>query len=319
MSNSAFTVGGGPTSGTVNNIATGAGLRGGPITSAGTINLATTIANGYRLSLLTATPVTVADQTAKTTIFMVPYKGVDIDVYNGAAWERFQPGELNIAIPAAASQMYDVFLDYNAGVPALALEAWANDTTRNVALSYLNGVLVLNGTNTKRYLGSFRTTAVAGQTQDSLAFRYLWNYYNRVSKNLIVLEATATWAYTTNVIRQANASIANQVAFVIGVSEDVVQVTLRASLVNTTQVTAAVGIGLDSTIAYTAAQNNDAVQTNPVSRTLVGATYFGYPGIGYHFLAWLEQSQAAGVSTWYGNGTDGQAASGNGLVGNLLM
>jgi hypothetical protein len=163
----------------------------------------------FRLTLTTAVPVTTTDVTAATTIYFSPYKGSRIALYDGTNWNMRSSAEFSIAVPATTSQMYDIFCYDNAGTPTLELLAWTNDTTRATALVTQNGVLCKTGVLTRRYVGSFRTTTVSGQTEDSLVKRYVWNYYNRLRRSMQRNDSTNTWNYTTNTVRQANGSAAN--------------------------------------------------------------------------------------------------------------
>ncbi len=307
-----------PGAGTVTNVATGVGLRGGPITGTGTVNLATQNAASGRLTLTTGVPVTTVDVTAATTIYYTPYNGLDNDIYSGAVWTRFQLSQLSIAVPATTDTAYDVFLDYNAGTPALALEAWSSLTARATALVYQDGVLVLSGTTTKKYLGSFRTTGVSGQTADSVANRFVWNYYNRQVRPMTRFETTDSWTYTTATVRQANGSTANQLNFFIGVSEDAVNAIMYVGIDNPGQIAACVGIGLDSTTAFSSNSSFSRIDTKSYGLTVLSASYMGLPGIGSHYLSWLEVSQASGTTTWIGDGAAiTVVASASGIIGSI--
>lgn len=256
-----------------------------------------------RLTLTSGVPVTVSDVTAATTLYWALYNGNQIPLYTGTVWQNFSIAELSIAVPATTSQMYDVFVDYNGGTPALSLTAWTNDTTRATALTTQDGVYVLTGVKTKRYVGSFRTTAVSGQTEDSVLKRLVWNYYNRVETALRQLSAVASWTYGTNTLRQANASTANQIEVVVGVAEDRIAVDVHSWLTNSAGVAQArVGIGDNSTTANATGvlfwSNASVVGTglSPVMARL--ATY---PAAGYHFYAWLEaDATGGGTTSWYG-------------------
>jgi hypothetical protein len=257
-----------------------------------------------RLTLTTGVPVTTSDVTGATTIYFTPYKGNRVALYDGSAfWDVLAFSELSIAVPAVASTVYDVFVYNNAGTPTLELTAWSSDTARATALTTQDGVYVKTGATTRRYLGTFRTTGVAGQVEDSTAFRYLWNYYNRVQRSMNVLATVINWTYTTATWRQANASSVNQLDFVIGVSEDAVKANVRSSAGNTnTGVTLNVGVGLDSTTAVSALCTFDRMDTAVANfRFPLEASWIGWPGIGRHFLAWLEQSVATGTTTWLGS------------------
>lgn len=203
---------------------------------------------GGRLTLTTGVPVTTAEVTAATTVYYCPYVHNMIRLYDGSNWKLYQFTERSISVPASTSQMYDVFLYDNAGTLTLELVAWTNDSTRATTLTYQDGVLVKSGDATRRYLGSFRTTTVSGQTEDSLSNRYLWNYYNRVSKHLRVQNSTGH-TYGTGAWRYWNNDSANSVAFVLGVVEDPISFTLNTQISgNASQ--AIVGVGVNTTTGY---------------------------------------------------------------------
>jgi hypothetical protein len=125
-----------------------------------------------RLTLTTGTPVTTTDVTAATTVFYTPMPGCNqITLWNGTATIVDTLTETSIAVPATTSQMYDVFAFDNAGAVNIELLAWTNDTTRATAITVQNGFLCKAGAPARRYVGSFRTTTVSGQTEDSAAKR----------------------------------------------------------------------------------------------------------------------------------------------------
>lgn len=257
-----------------------------------------------RLTLTTGVPVTTSDVTAAETLYFTPYKGNQIALFDGTRWQKRTFSELSIDVPDATN-CYDVFVYDNAGTPALELTAWTNETTRATALASQNGVLSKTGALTRRYLGTFySTTAGNGQIEDSMANRYLWNYYNRVRRPMrCAAETTDTWSYTTAALRQANANTANQLNFVVGVSEDAVTADVVAALANTNAaVDASVAIGLDATNAMASGclvpYSTTEVANGGESRV---ASWKGFPGVGRHFLAWLEFSVATGTTTWVGD------------------
>lgn len=273
-----------------------------PATSAATIN-AQPVCNG-RLTLTSGTAVTTSDVTAATTVYFTPFGGNTIDLYDGSAnWNRYTFSELSVAVPATTVTMYDVFVYNNAGTLTLDATAWTNDTTRATALTTQNGVLVKSGATGRRYLGSFRTTGVSGQTEDSAAKRYVWNYYNRRLRPMRAVDTTNSWTYTTNSYRQANASTANQLDMVVGVSEDQVSAYVVGLGSNDNAgVGLLVGVGLDSTSAlasgclvgqYTCPSNGTVGSPN--------AQWKGFVGVGRHYLAWLEYSVSVGTTTWLGD------------------
>jgi hypothetical protein len=259
-----------------------------------------------RLTLTTGVPVTVTDVTAATTVYFAPYHG-----------NRFT--QLSIAVPATTNQMYDVFVYDNAGTLALELTAWTNDTTRATELTTQNGVYVKTGALTRLYLGSFRTTGVSGQTEDSAAKRLVSNYYNQKARQLQKLITTDSYTYTTNTIRQWEGSTANQVEIVVGVAEDAFSLSaLHSSNNPSADVSRRIGIGEGSTTAMlTTLRTGSAVVIAASAVQVHQASVVKVPAVGYQFYAGLEVSSATGTTTWYG---DEGSASGiqSGLIGWIL-
>lgn len=270
----------------------------------------------FRLTLTTGTPVTTSDVTGATTVYCTPYTGNSIALYDGTNWNIRTSAEFSLALGTLTSgKPYDVFCYDNAGTPTLEFLVWTDDTTRATALAYQDGVLVKSGTATRRYLGTFYTTATT-TTEDSVSKRFLWNYYNRVNKTLFVTDATATWNYTAPTVRQARASAANRVEVVVGVNEDAVSADLQVTFANSSaNVTVIAGFGLDSTTVFAADQLRAAARTQ-VAGTVCSAfaKFLGYVGVGKHYLAWLEYSAATGTTTWTGS-NDGNSQTGiRGLI-----
>ena len=252
-----------------------------------------------RLTLTTATPVTTADVTGATTMYFTPYGGHQIALYDGTDWVLHNFTEISLALGTLTSGLpYDVFCYSSSGTATLEFLAWTNGTTRATALALQNGVLSKTGALTRRYLGTFYTTSTTA-TEDSAAKRFVWNYYNRVPRPMKVFEATDTWGYDTDTVRQARASTANQLAVVIGVNEVPVQVTLTAIARHSATGTISVGIGVDSTTATAGTTARAGLTT---ATTTVSVHYAGFPGLGYHFLAWLERGGGA-TTTFVGDET----------------
>lgn len=262
----------------------------------------------FRLTLTSGTPVTTSDVTGATTIYCTPYKGNKISLYSGSTWNRRTSAEFSLALGAlTASLPYDVFCYDNSGTPTLEFLAWASDSARATALAYQDGVLVKFGAETRRYIGTFRTTTTT-TTEDSAQKRFLWNYYNRATRSLKRLETTATWTYGSVTKRQANGNSANQVEIVVGVSEDVANIAIQASFSNSVGGGngAAVGIGYDSITVPTGVTTqvgaNGAGYVNQL-----GSSFTFNPAIGRHYFSWLEWSGVSAVYTFYGVSAENQS------------
>jgi hypothetical protein len=269
-----------------------------------------------RLSLSDTQAVTVSDITNATSLYYTPYKGSNIALYVAAnsQWQIFSFTPLTIPVPNAANTNYDVFLYNNAGAVAAETVAWSSATARGAALSFQNGVYVKSGDTTRRYVGTFRTTAVAGKTEDSTAFRYVWNYYNRVNRTMLRLESAGSWTYSTSVYRQANGNPANQLNFVVGTVEDAFQASLSTQVLNNTasirQVATVMSLNSLSGVNLLPAFGTVifAANTAVLSTQVISAL----PALGANYIAWLEFGAGADIQTWYGS-------SGLGLQATLLM
>lgn len=271
-----------------------------------------------RLTTETGVPLSVSDRTSQSTLYFTPYKGSSVSLFNGAIWKIYSFTERSIALSGLTSgKNYDVFLYNNSGTPALELSAaWSTDTSRTDALSAQDGVLMKASDNTRRYLGTFRATA-SNTTEDSRARRFLWNYFHRLKKNLLVNEGTDSWSYSANTWRQANGGATNQVEFVIGESD--VLVTARAlGIIQASSGTLnyyATGIGVDSTTVNSATLIGGGTDSTVVNQ--IWAQYHGFPGVGYHSLTWLERGEGTtGISVWGDNG-DSSARYQSGLMAQL--
>lgn len=264
--------------------------------------------NNFRLSLTSGTPVTTADVSAATTLYCTPGgHGNRIVLFDSAGGATgYTSAEFSIPVPASTSQMYDVFCYANAGVPTLEALAWTNDTTRATPLVLTTtGARTKSGDLTRRFLASVRTTTVNGQTEDSDTKRYLWNHDNRVLRRLRRVETTASWTYTTATIRQARASTDNQVDCIIGVVEDIIDLSVCVGVTQTNAgLQVAVGIGKDSTTTFASHGGTIAIPTASASQHYEAhARLVDMPTVGRHFYSWNEYSEATPTTTWYGTAT----------------
>lgn len=291
----------------------GVGLAGGGTLAADrTFTAAIPSIQDFRLSLVTADPVPTADQTGKTTIYMTPYKGRMIALYDGAAWALYSTNEISLALGTLTSGLpYDVFAYNNVGTITLEFLAWTNGTTRATALVRQDGVWCKTGALTRRYVGTFYTTSTTA-TEDSEAKRFLFNADNRVARSIRAIETTDSWTYSTAAWRQANNSTANQVAAIVGLAEEMVAIDVRGFALDATAVEVSVGVGVDSTTANSARLMGVGIDPTVLYWTAVTAVYRGYVAVGYHYFAWLEYGKASGTVNWAGDNGRGDQDGGAG-------
>ena len=268
------------------------------------------------------------DRTAQTSLYYTPYTGNVISLYNTttSSWENVTFTELSLSINAyTASTNYDVFVVRSGSSLLLYLNSWSTATARSVSpftFSSVNGAYYLAGTgyNATRYVGTIRTTATTGQTEDSMGNRFVWNMYNQVPRPILRQDGTASWTYASTTYRNARGQVndPNRLFFVIGQPISFVDCWIHA---DSSHATAGQGsiqvVTYDSTTVFTAMPGGVALAAYLYSQVasqrvrMVGRN-FGWPDIGYHYLSWSERIISTGTATIYG------AVDSTGLAGSIL-
>ncbi len=282
---------------------------------------------GFRLSTTTGVPVTTGDSDS-TTLFWTPYISGNVWYWDGAAWQVETVVEQSLSMSGVGvNSNYDVF--YLHGTGLVLSSAWTDDTTRADALGTQDGVKVLASDHTKLWLGTVRVISVSsassvvdrggGVTTQAGGERFIYNAYNQVPRQLVVIDTTDSWSYNGGV-RQANGASGNKVEYVTGVDWSVVNVSVIATGEGTGDRGASVGVGVDSTTAKSGVSNfgghQGAFDVNQFSPT---ANYRGMPGLGYHYLAWLENTESA--ITFFGDngGSTPTRSIQSGLTAEIMM
>lgn len=285
-----------------------------------------------RLTLTSGTPVMTASVAGATTVYYTSCSGKTVPIYNGTAVATYPIGpagtvgacEQALALGSnwVTNTNYDFFEVLNAGVPTLVTgPAWSSGTARGTGagtpeLIQFDGLLTNKNSMTARvnntttitvpanqgtYLGTMRT-GLAGQTSYVLggaasggqaAIFGLWNAYNRAQTGVTVTDNGASYAYTSNTIRQARASAGNQASFIVGLTGDAMSVSY-SSIVQVAAVAGAlarVSLGYNTTSTYVTSIANSFLY-NPVA----SANYFSQlvagqltPTLGWNFVAPVEE------------------------------
>ena len=253
-----------------------------------------------RLTLTSGTAVTTADVTGATTVYFTPYKGSGISLYSTSAskWYCYTFAEISASLAGLTTSVpTDVFAYWTGSAVALELVNWTNGTTRATALSSQDGVRTKSGDATRLYLGTICGSG-AGTCEDSLAKRFVYNYYNQQNRKLYVTEPTNNWIYTTSTFRPINNNTANRVEIVSGTGEEMIDLMVTGLNNLTVLGQSFVEIGVDSTTVNTL---DYAVQTAiPGGFTPAFSQLRLYPTIGYHYYQGLEYGCTNGTETWYG-------------------
>lgn len=282
--------------------------------------------SGCRLSLDPTRAVPTTDQTGKSVIYVVPHLSDTIDCWSGEDWvPRKVPydagstqsrGRLSITLSGAASPVpQDIYVRNVSGNWETFVQPWYGPTTRH--FESMNGPdLTPDGLGLKDgrlcrvfqsgsknspgapmpdwlYLGTYFMSGMA-TTEDSVAKRFLWNAYNQVSRPFKRMESTSTWTYGTSTWRQANASSANQVECVTGMTQFAsTQVLVTAY---DSGADSSVGIGVDSSTPH-------ADCCLHYGSTNYGIGHFSalrHAALGYRTYRWCELRVSAGTVSFYG-------------------
>lgn len=278
---------------------------------------------GGRLTTESGVCKSTSDRTSQGTIYWTPASACGgssyLALYSGASWVEFTQVELSLALTITSGKNYDVFVSYNSGTPALVLSAaWTNDTTRADAVALQDGFVVKSSDHTLlavaiiRASGSNITEDSAGNSTTQVGGkRFVWNRYNQLATDIGVVDKTDTWNYLTATWRQADGATGNKIEYVTGEANTLAQCSLDASVqtANTGATALQTAIGVDSTSAPTGHYGQYYNNSSDVVIINMASNYRGRPGLGYHFVSWLEIGSTTGTSTFYGDDA-GSVASG---------
>lgn len=291
---------------------------------------------GY-LTPTSATPVIAGDVTAATAIYYTPFVGNLIPIYNGSRMVPTEFTELTLTLASqhALSTFYDVFVFSNAGVLTLVTgPAWSTMTAGAGArgtgagttqLTRLNGYWVnavsmtgRNGSTTYTvaanlgtYVGSIFVDGTAGQVTCHRAYGQsrkwgVWNAYNRQRIALQLGDATGSWVYSTNTIRQSRADATNVATVFAGLPEEMFAVRAQQGVqLDTNNGSAAIiGVGVNSTTAISGKRgflNGMTVAPSPIAD--ITAEHVVMPAIGIQNINFLESGNGTTQTTFRGGST----------------
>jgi hypothetical protein len=213
---------------------------------------------GGRLTFQSATPVMTSDSGGPQQIYYAPYVNQFVPIWNGSTLQQYnfcsslsdQVGleiVLGGSVSWPVSNVFDIFVTLNSGVPVLATVQWTNPgpsppPARATALAIFGGMLTnatlatmrINATTTisvsanqGTFLGTFYSYFAgksnwvygAAASGGSAAQFGLCNYYNKCLFNTIVQDSGAPYTYTSATVRQARASAGNQISYIQSDSE----------------------------------------------------------------------------------------------------
>jgi len=249
---------------------------------------------GGRLTGVSGDPAYHEEASAITTIYYTPFAHSALPLYDvsESAWHVHLFDELSIAVPATTDTNYDVFAYLNSGVLSLALEAWTDDSTRNVAVSDLNGRTVDDSDNSRLLLGTIRTSGVSGQVEDSVTERYISNKYNKIWRRLRIAENTSH-TYTSASWRNWNNTTSGTRFHYVLTEVATIMVYSLGVCYETTGAGVRTGIGVDT--------SSDPViyDENRVGRPYGKSTGYAVGrDEGYHYCQALEYGTPSGTTAF---------------------
>lgn len=271
---------------------------------------------GGRLSLTSSDPTPGSDVIGATTVYLVPYQSDWGTWWNGEAWQTYRfNGQVSLSLTSsilASSSNYDVFSAIVNGRPIIGTApAWSSDTIRASDVELFQGAYVnsaATGVRTPtfnynmpprsaRLMGSLRTVAAA-TVDDSFQKRLLSDANFPVVRPLRRTDTTDSWAYTgAGTFRQADNSTSNQVEWMHCLSGRPVNLEAFGFATSTgaAPVSYQSGVGIDS-VTINSAQVYKSIIASLASVDFFTPSYYnGYPGLGYHYGAWLELASSAVV------------------------
>ena len=113
-------------------------------------------------------------------------------------------------------------------------------------------------------------------------------------------DTTASWSYATATWRIINAAAANKIQFVIGVSEDLVEASheIYPGVASGESYLAGIGLDAENALAANAISAGTYLSGGTWIRQSIISLYSGCPGIGYHYLAAIENAAVGTISVY---------------------
>jgi hypothetical protein len=287
---------------------------------------------GGRLTLSTGVPVLNSAVIGATSVIYTPFQGNKIPVWSAAlsAFIAAPFAEISQALsdatlsPAAAvaASVYDLFVWSNAGTIVVSRgPAWTNATTRSLALTRVNGLLVNSAAITNGpasqigiYVGTIATDpggatvsfnplpAAASGGPSGGASIGLWNFYGRKLVSAAIGDNNS-WTYNSATFRPADNSTNNRITFVSGIAEDGLSAIYAVDQGSATASQPFIGIAVNSVTAPLVAVSAMVSVTSGADSSGTGTVNAAIgPQIGQVFIQAME---AVGSGTATFNGTSG--------------
>lgn len=248
-----------------------------------------------RLSLVDGEAYPTSDVTGAGTVYLVPAGGGRVRVYDGMKWRLREFEQLELSVEGSAGDVFDVYL--NDAADTLSAVQWTDSTTRDEAISEIDGIWVMDSDPTQLLLGSYVLSGT-DVTESSKTFRGLCNIYNQAELELLATDSTDVWSNSGGSWGAANGASTNKVSVLRSLNTKPVVLDVSCSFVSNVANNAVVGVGVDTTTVNSADITAMAVLLG-AGYSMAHASYRGYESAGYHDYHWIERCGVAAQPVFF--------------------
>ena len=134
-----------------------------------------------------------ATSAAFSTLYLSPYRGNKINLYDGSVWRTHTLSEISVAIPSIQYRLFDVFVYDNNGTLTLETQNWTQTSASITGATNASPIVV---TSTGHGLSNGDFVGVAGVGGNTAA-NGLWEVANVATDTFELLGSTGDGAYTS--------------------------------------------------------------------------------------------------------------------------
>jgi len=276
--------------------------------------------NCARITLQAGTPIMTSNVTSASTVIVTLFNGNLISLWTGSAWQTRTFSETSISISGfAANSVWDVFAFWTGSAVSFETLIWTNQTTRATAVTLQDGVWCKSGDKTRRYVGSFGTTGVTGQTEFVItadaATRntsiLIFSASNQARAQVLSNISIGSWTYSSTTIRPIGNLTAFNVQMLSGLVGNTAEIDLQASGTDTGNASS------NAQFAISTSSSAFSPGTSGVITTEGGGGWRGNDNttrkpilsLGLNQFFGVERQQGSGSYTGYGTISGGQVTT----------
>lgn len=145
-----------------------------------------------RLTLVSGTPIAGANDA--TTIFLTPFLGNKIRLFDGVNWNLHSLAEISVAVPSTLFRRFDVFVWNNAGVLTLQLENFTEITGTITGATNASPIVI---TSVAHGLSNGDLVGTAGLVGNTAPNGLIWQTANVTADTFELRSSTGNGAYAS--------------------------------------------------------------------------------------------------------------------------